>query len=247
MATAIHDGHAVRFSLLDSMVVSEAERLRDEDPHTAELAMVGDVRVVVATSRFEVDLNRSREKAVYRTPEDAWGLDVWRRPPEGEELALSLAAYDAFYAAMADLLSRIQREHGAFILLDLHSYNHMRGGPNDEPADPATNPVINVGTGNTDRSRWSELIDRFIGDLAAFDTGGESLDVRENVKFRGGHFTRWVHERFPDSSCCLAIEFKKTFMDEWTGRLDETRLDVLREALASTLPGVRKDLSAGRI
>ena len=29
-------------------------------------------------SRFEVDLNRPREEAVYRVPEDCWGLDVWR-------------------------------------------------------------------------------------------------------------------------------------------------------------------------
>ena len=42
--------------------------------------------------------------------------------------------------------------------------------------------------------------------------------MRENVKFQGRAVSWWVHERYPGVGCCLALEFKKTFMDEWTGR-----------------------------
>lgn len=244
IATAIHDGHVVRPSLLDIMHVTEAERLRDEDPYTGRLVSVGDVRIVAHTSRFEVDLNRTPEKAVYLTPDDAWGLTVWRERPGDAELERSRAIHREFYTALEELLTRVEAEHGAFVVLDLHSYNHRREGPNGPPADPALNPVVNVGTANTDGKRWRSLIDRFIADLAAADTGGEPLDVRENVKFGGGDFTRWVHGRFPETSCCLAIEFKKTFMDEWTGTLDEARLEVLRGALAAALPGMREELAA---
>ncbi len=244
VATAIHDGHAVRPSLLRLMNVTEAQRLRDEDPHTGRLTVVGDARLVVHTSRFEVDLNRTREKAVYLRPEDAWGLTVWREVPDRDELERSYAMHDAFYRRVEDLLSSVEAEHGGFVVLDLHSYNHMPDGPGGVPADPELNPVVNVGTGNTDAGRWRPLIDRFIADLAAFETGGEPLDVRENVKFSGGDFTRWVNERFPGSSCCLAVEFKKTFMDEWSGLLDERRFAILLRALTASLPGVREELAA---
>ncbi len=244
VATAIHDGHAVRPSLLKIMNVTEAQRLRDEDPHTGRLTVVGDARLIVRTSRFEADMNRRRAKAVYLTPEDAWGLRVWREQPDELELERSYALHDAFYEAMEEFLARLEREYGAFVVLDLHSYNHMPDGPDGSPADPEHNPVVIVGTGNTDGERWRGLIDRFITDLSSYDTGGEPLDVRENVKFTGGDFTRWIHGRFPRSSCCLAVEFKKTFMDEWTGLLDDERFEVLRSALASTIPGVREELAA---
>ena len=136
---------------------------------------------------------------------------------------------------MNGLLTRVERQYGAFVVLDLHSYNYRREGPDGPPADPAGNPVVNVGTGNTDAVRWRALIDGFIDDLSAFDTGAEPLDVRENVKFTGGDFTRWVHGRFPTSSCCLAVEFKKTFMDEWSGVLDEKQLGQLLAALARSI------------
>ena len=40
----------------------------------------------------------------------------------------------------------------------------------------------------------------------------------------------------------LALEFKKTFMDEWTGVLDEERLRYAQDSLAATLPGLHEEL-----
>ena len=37
------------------------------------------ITVSVTRSRFEADLNRPRDRAVYLTPADAWGHQVWRR------------------------------------------------------------------------------------------------------------------------------------------------------------------------
>jgi len=130
-----------------------------------------------------------------------------------------------------------------FVVLDLHTYNHRREGPVGPVADPAANPEVNVGTGTLrDREKWDGLIRRFVGDLRAFDFGGRQLDVRENVRFRGGHFPRWVHGMFEGAGCCLAIEVKKFFMDEWSGTVDEVQWKLVREALASTLPGLRESL-----
>jgi len=62
------------------------------------------------------------------------------------------------------------------------------------------------------------------------------------VKFRGGNFSRWIHENFADSACCLAVEFKKFFMDEWTGVIDPHEFEAIPQALTSSLSGLRESL-----
>ncbi len=194
-------------------------------------------------SRFEVDLNRPRRGAVYRTPEDAWGLEVWRSALPAGVADRSLAAYDAFYAAMHEFLSGLEQKYGAVVVYDLHSYNHRRAGPDAEAADPEQHPEVNVGTGTMDRAYWAPVVDRFIEDLRGFDFLGRHLDVRENVRFFGGAFPRFVHEHFPRSVCTLAVEFKKFFMDEWTGTLYVEQHRAILEALRAAVPGSLQALS----
>jgi N-formylglutamate deformylase len=219
VAVALHSGHAVRRDVAPTLALSPRERLREEDPFTDRWTQIGDVRIVSDRSRFEVDLNRPREKAVYMTPEDAWGLRVWKRPPEQEIVRGSLEIYDAFYAELARLFRRLERQHGWFMVLDLHSYNHRRLGPEAPPDDPGGNPEVNIGTGSMDRSRWAREREDLMSALRSFDFEGRPLDVRENVRFKGGHLAEWVHDRFPMTGCVFAIEVKKFFMDEWTGEL----------------------------
>ncbi len=238
IATAIHDGHAVREEVAAHLALSDSERLREEDPYTGEWAQVAPTRVIGTRSRFEVDLNRPREKAVYRTPEDAWGLKVWNDDPPDEMFKRSLAQYDAFYGAMHELLEETANSHGCFVVYDIHTYNHRRGGPDGAPADPQGNPQVNIGTGTMDRSRWASVVDSFIEKLGAFDFPGGKLDVRENVKFFGGNWPRWIHENFPTTGVAIAIEFKKFFMDEWTGEPDRNQVAAISAALSSTIPAV---------
>ena len=74
--------------------------------------------------------------------------------------------------------------------------------------------------------------------MAAQQLGGAPLDVRENVRFRGANVAAWAHERYPGRACVLALEFKKIFMDEWTGEADHARIDQLAAALAATIDPV---------
>lgn len=222
------------------MSISDADRTREEDPGTATFGRAAPNQVAVARSRFEVDLNRPQERAVYRDAEDAWGLTVWRAPLSQRAIESSRALYDAFYAEMTRLLDDLVARYGGFIVLDLHSYNHRRGGPLAAPDDSAANPDVNIGTGSADRRRWSLVIDGFIADLSI--ALGTRADVRENVKFRGGHFARWVHESYP-SGLCIAVEFKKTYMDEWSGDVDPAAVEAIAAAIASTLPGLERALA----
>lgn len=242
IATAIHDGHDVRDDVAGYLALSDSERLREEDPFTGEWTHMAPTRLVGLRSRFEVDLNRPRGMAVYRTPEDAWGLKVWNDDPPGEMFEKSLAEYDAFYDAMHALFNELTRRHRHFIVFDLHSYNHRRHGPDGPTADPEGNPQVNIGTGTMNRERWAPVVDTLIRALRSFDFRGGKLDVRENVKFFGGNWPRWIHENFPNTGVAIAIEFKKFFMDEWTGEPDEDCLSAIGEALRYTAPAVLDSL-----
>ncbi|MBN1995596.1 MAG: N-formylglutamate amidohydrolase [Anaerolineae bacterium] len=238
VAAAIHHGHAAREEVTNLFALTELDRLREEDPFTGQWVTMADTQIVVFHSRFEVDLNRPRKKAVYLKPKDAWGLQVWQTPPPPNMIARSLAQYDAFYAAVQPILTYLANCFGRFVVFDLHTYNHRRAGPDGPPANPVQNPEVNIGTGTINRARWAPLINRFMADLRTFDFLGRQLDVRENIKFQGGYFSRWIHQTFPESGCALAIEFKKFFMDEWTGQPDQLQLEAIRQALQSTVPGI---------
>lgn len=246
VATAVHAGNQVRTEVLREMAIRRRQRFVEEDPYTDHLTDVAGTSLVVHRSRFEVDMNRSRDRAIYRTPGDAWGLQVWRMPLPPAVRQRSLRIYDRFYADLFGVLARAGAGGRPVVVLDLHSYNHRRGGPDAPPADEALNPEINVGTGSVDRERWGGLVDRFLADFRSVDVGGRPLDVRENVRFRGGHLSRWVHASFPGQSCCLAVEVKKFFMDEHTGEVDETVWAGVHDALAATIPGVLDELETVR-
>ena len=229
VATAIHDGHAVRAEALRAMALGDEERLREEDPFTGQAIVDVPTHLIANRSRFEVDLNRDRENAVYRTPEQCWGLQLWHEEPDDSLVDGGLAIHDAYYAQLAAVLDGVAERHPRFVLLDVHSYNHRRDGPDGAPTDPIEAPDINIGTFSMPRQEWSFLLDPLIEAMRDFDFNGRKLDVRENIAFQGkGEQTRFVHDRYPAVGCAIALEFKKFFMDEWTGQPDQAELAAMR-------------------
>ena len=238
IATAIHDGHEVRPRLLPYFELDEAGRLREEDPYTATFTEVARAKIIGLRSRFEVDLNRPPERNVYRKPEDAWGLHVWKEDLPEVMVDHAKAAYDFFYQSVGDFLDPLVEEFGSIVVLDIHSYNHRRQGPDAAPDSPQDNPEVNIGTGNMNRTLWAPLVEGFISDMRSYDYDGRALDVRENIKFTGGYFSRWLYERYGDRVCPIAVEFKKIFMDEWTGEPFADEINKLEDALRSTIDGI---------
>ena len=233
IATAVHNGHELRSELAELSSLDEDTRLREEDPHTGALASRFPANVVVHRSRFEVDLNRERETAVYRKPEDAWGLDLWSRPLSDHAVARSLRLYDAFYADLAATLDEMVSTRGGFVLYDVHSYNHRRAGPAADPDPADESPVVNLGTGSLP-AKWRPVAEVFLESVSAASVEGVAIDIRENVRFEGRQVARWVHDNYGEVGCALAIEFKKVFMDEWTGEVDADRLAELGTALVAS-------------
>ena len=230
LATAIHDGHGLRPDVAAAMCLPEADRLREEDPFTGQAVKGVPTHIIAHRSRFEFDLNRPAETAVYTTPEQSWGLQVWRSEPDRALVADSLAIHAAYYRMLGDLLDGIVETEGRFVLIDAHSYNHRRDGPDAQATPQADAPDINIGTFSMPRSDWAFLLDPLMDEMRRFDFNGRNLDVRENVAFQGkGEQTRFVHDRYPGRGCAIALEFKKFFMDEWTGEPDPAELKAMRD------------------
>ena len=234
VATAIHDGHELRPEVVAQIALSDDERLREEDPFTGE-AVRGVAQFVIAhRSRFEFDLNRDRENAVYRTPDQSWGLRVWKADELDATVAQnSLDLHAEYYRMLTGLLNGLAARHKRFLVLDVHSYNHRRNGPDAEPTPQEEAPDINIGTFSMPREDWAFLVDPLMDAMRNFGFNGRRLDVRENVAFQGkGEQTRFVHQRYPGQGCAIALEFKKFFMDEWSGEPDPSELAAMREFVA---------------
>ena len=94
ICAAVHDGHQFRKELWDNCLHSSYDRWYEDDPATK--AMVATQPIVIAgmDSRFEYDLNRAPEVAIY---EDAWGKQLWKTPLSDEMKSKSLAKHYAFY------------------------------------------------------------------------------------------------------------------------------------------------------
>ena len=238
IALALHDGHDVRDGVRPFLTVSDEDRLREEDPFTAQWTRMAPSCVIGTRSRFEVDLNRSPESAIYRSPDDAWGLGVWKPDVPNGVFSDSLAAHGEFYSRMEELIGERVAEFQKVVLFDLQTYNHRRHGPHRRASPREHNPQVDVGTYLDERELNVEIIDCFLSRLRAFEFPGGALDVRENVRFPIGPFSEWAHRRFPGRICALSIEVKKFFMDEWTGARDEAMTNAIGAALQSTVSGV---------
>ncbi len=234
VVAAIHNGHEIRPALLPFINLTERERLREEDPFTAEWTRIANNSIRVETSRFETDVNRPPEKAVYRRPEDAWGLDLWKEPLPRDIVEGSLQKYDDFYRQMEIYFDSLFEVYPWLVVYDLHSYNDRREGV-DKYGLPEENPEINLGTQHIDHNVWSPVIESLVQTMRGFNFEGRHLDVRENVKFKGGYFSQWLCQRYKEKICPISIEVKKFFMDEWTGEPNALNIQHIRELLIASI------------
>ncbi len=233
VATAIHEGHQTRKELSDLFNLNEEERLREEDPFTAQWLDISDNKIIVHHSRFEADVNRPRNKAIYVKPEDAWGLQVWKTELQQEIIDQSLKIYDDFYKQVKEYFDSLFLLHDKILVYDIHSYNHRREAK-DIAANTFENPEVNIGTKNMDYEVWQPVLKVMIDTFKQFDYNGRNLDVRENIKFKGGYFGQWLFEQYGKKICPVSIEFKKFFMDEWTGHPFEKDLNLINELLVES-------------
>lgn len=218
LSLSIHSGHQLPHQLWEDCGISEEERFREEDPYTDQFAALFPNHIILETSRFAVDLNRRRDMAVYLKPEHCWGLPINREHLDKDTIQALYQDYDRWYEQLDYAVHRLLARHEFLIVLDLHSFNHRRGGPVAEPDPQIDNPDIILGRSNMSQ-KYYPTIEKLRLALDGRELIGRKLDCRCDVKFPGGQLSRYLNAKYPDRLFCVAIEIKKIFMDEWTGEL----------------------------
>ena len=244
VVTAIHAGHVVRSDLAPYLAIEPNDRRREEDPLTDYFLSLGDNLVRVNRSRFEADMNRPREGCISDDPEDTWGLTIWQDHLPEERMEASRRLHDRFYAAARAFLDRLVERHGRVLVLDLHSYNHMRDGPEGEPAPAKLNPDIDIGATTLDKHLYGDVLQAIMRRLRETPVNGANPSVEENVRYPdGGNFPEWIYATYGERICTITLEYKKIFMDEWTSTLDIGAAQDLRTGLMMALQDGRRELA----
>lgn len=214
-AVAPHDGHQISPPLAPYLLLDDEQRLREEDPYTACMAELPVNQLFVGTSRFQLDINRAIDGAVYLRPDQAWGLQVWKEKLPEHILQQLYQEHEQIYTQIDQWIQETIDTHGFFVVFDVHSYNAKRES-RDEVIDAAANPQVNLGT-HYNKPLWRPLIEEFIKSVSKQQLLESPIDIRENVKFKGGNLAQHLTKKFGDYGCVLSVEFRKDFMDEWTG------------------------------
>jgi len=212
---AIHAGNRIRDELRDAVAVDPADQYREEDPGTEKFIQDFPIQIIALDSRFEYDLNRSSDRAVYLTPDMAWGLMVWNRPLTAAEINISLAKHHEFHQFMDIVTDFLVKQNNLAFIFDVHSYCYQR--EERLPWYIDNKPVINLGTEAINQAIFGSSIKNFLNHLNQISVDGRLISVAENDVFKGGYLARRLCVRNHDQLVVFAIEFKKIFMDEWSG------------------------------
>ena len=244
LCTAVHAGHHINKDLLSHCQLPRVDRLREEDPLTNLFILNKENFFFSLTSRFEVDLNRPKEQAFYRDPEDAWGLDIWKKLPSDELISRSLEKHRLFYQGMKDWIEELIDKFGKIIVLDVHSYNHRRDGANKKPADSTLNPDIDLGITTADEAIFGDLISAIEKSLKTSKLKGNEPSVGKNIRFPdGGEWPEWIYRNYPKDVCTITLEYKKFYIDEWSGMADMEFVNDIRKGICSAIEEAKEILT----
>ncbi|WP_435622473.1 N-formylglutamate amidohydrolase [Flagellimonas sp.] len=231
---AVHDGHQFRSSLWENCKHSNYERWYEEDPCTKEMVQTFPIVIAGRDSRFEYDLNREPERAVY---EDAWGKQLWKEPLSVKEKELSLQKHANFYRVVHALAQKLEQEFKNVVVFDMHSYNWKRW---DREV-----PVWNLGTSNIDQNRFGALTESWSRKLGSMQLpNGITNTSKINDTFQGnGYFLKYITRNF-DNTLVLATEISKVYCDELSGVVYPEVVKSVEEQLKKLIPEMVKEFEA---
>ena len=223
---AVHDGHQFRKSLWENCLHTEYERWYEEDPCTKKMVKSHPIVIAGLDSRFEYDLNRDPESAIY---DDAWGKKLWKAPLSEKERKQSLEKHSAFYNVLHTLLQHIEKIHGKAIVFDMHSYNWKRW---DREV-----PTWNLGTSNVDSARFGSVIESWRKKLGTIDLpNGIESSSKINDTFQGkGYFLKYITENFRNT-LVLATEIAKVYCNEESGVIFPEVVHAVEQQLKELMP-----------
>jgi hypothetical protein len=202
---AVHDGHQFRKELWDNCLHSEYDRWYEEDPETKSMVITHPILIAGCDSRFEYDLNRSTEEAVFET---AWGKQLWKTPLTETDKSKSIEKHTNFYKVVHALISKLEEKFGVCIVYDMHSYNWKRW---DREV-----PTWNLGTSNIDNERFGDMVEQWRQMLAEIELPHNIKQTAaiNNTFYGNGYFLKYITKTFKNT-LVLATEIAKIYCDEY--------------------------------
>ena len=201
---AIHDGHQFRKELWENCLHSEYDRWYEEDPETKNMVLSHPIVIAGCDSRFEYDLNRPPEEAVFET---AWGKQLWKNSLSAEMKNKSLQKHENFYKVVQALIAKLESKFGVCVVYDMHSYNWQRW---DREV-----PTWNLGTSNIDNQRFGDVVESWRESLSEIQLPNNIKQTAKiNDTFQGnGYFLKFITNNFKNT-LVLATEIAKVYCDE---------------------------------
>lgn len=226
VCAAVHNGHQFRKELWAKCLHTAYDRWYEEDPETENMVKHHPIVISGLDSRFEYDLNRDPDNAIY---DDAWGKKLWKEPLSEDEKSRSLEKHQNFYKIVHALITTLEQKFGCCIVYDMHSYNWKRW---DREV-----PTWNLGTSNIDNERFKNSIEDWRKDLSEIKLpNGIPTTAKVNDTFQGnGYFLKFITTNFPHT-LVLATEVAKIYCDEETQVIYPEVVSAIRKGLRTRLP-----------
>jgi len=202
---AVHDGHQFRKELWDNCLHSAYDRWYEEDPETKNMVLSHPILIAGCDSRFEYDLNRPPDEAVFET---AWGKPLWRAPLPKDQRLRSVQKHSNFYKVVHALVHKIESLFEICVVYDMHSYNWQRW---DREV-----PTWNLGTSNVDNSRFGKTIELWRDSLSEMKLPNDLRSTADinNTFYGNGYFLKFITNNFKNT-LVLATEIAKVYCDEY--------------------------------
>ncbi|TBN00447.1 hypothetical protein EYD45_14360 [Hyunsoonleella flava] len=223
---AIHDGHQFRKELWENCIHTEYERWYEEDPETKNMVQSHPILIAGCDSRFEYDLNRAPEDAVFET---AWGKQLWHQPLSEDMKTKSLNKHVNFYKVVHALIETLEKKFGFCTVYDMHSYNWKRW-------DRAV-PTWNLGTSNIDNARFGDVIEDWRQSLSEikFPNDIKSTSLINDTFQGNGYFLKYITKNFKNT-LVLATEIAKVYCDEYEQVIFPEVVETVEEELKTRIP-----------
>lgn len=221
ICTSIHGGTNFNETLEEKLNIDKFDRWQEEDPCTDEFIDGFPITIKALDSRYEYDLNRSTDDAIYH---EAWGKLVWKEELTYEEKEEILKKHSDFYKLYKHLVSRLKTLYKDIYVFDMHSYNYQRS---DSRKDL---PLFNLGTHYIE-DRYRGVIDEVLERLSMIEIDSIENSSRENDVFHGkGYLAAFTASELEDV-CVFPIEVKKVYCNENTGEYYRETIDELSISL----------------
>ena len=236
VCVALHSGSGFPVELEQHCLLTSADRIFEEDPHTEELVVSQPIVMSGMDSRYFYDLNRSPEHCDQTV---VFGRRVWKQDVHPLS-SLARQRHRKFYSLFKVLVDKLVELFGYCLIVDIHSYNYSR-------IDRET-PLFNLGTANYKREEEHLFASQWTQVLAGISFPGIKIPVAENEVFNGdGYLLHWLQCEFPESCLTVSIDIKKIYCDEVTGELYPLHFGRLTQILNEAIRSTTRVFQQGRL